>query len=250
MLDDAWSQQIEQEIENIKYRVAQKVDRFSVEAIERMQEETIHKLTVADNTGELGYNMDTDADAERICHECVQAGDLNAAFATILRYIDQISQTKAERKDVNGKATTTYVDDLFKRLGSLTRQQLEDSTKGLEHALEARIQALEDEFTSMRDEVTKNVCDAERSITELEEAVFQYTSTVDQNSLIKSRWSNSTKEDILLLPSERQFRSQADLTPRRQVLKRSFEASHRRTGSKLQAPTARELFSSMQITPK
>lgn len=250
MLDDAWSRQVEAEIENIKYRVAQKVDRFSVEAIERMQEETIHKLTIADNLGELASNMDTDADAERICLECVQAGDLNAAFATILRYIDQISQTKAERKDVNGKATTTYVEDLFKRLGSLTRQQLEDSTKGLEYALEARIQTLEDEFTSMRNDITRQVSDAEKSITELEESVFRYTSTVDQNSLVKTRWSNSTKENILLLPRERQFQSQTDLTPRRQMLKRSFEASHRRTGSRLQSPTVRELFSSMQITTK
>lgn len=246
----SWQQQIEQEIENIIFRVSQKVDRISAEAIERMQEETIHKLTLTENMDDLASNMDTDADAERICLECVQAGDLNAAFATILRYIDSISQMKAERVDVNGKATTTYIDDLFKRLGSLTRQQLEDSTKGLERALEARIQALEDEFVTMKNDIETQVTDAEQSITDLEDTVWQYISMVDQNSLLKSRSMSKTKENILLLPRERQFHNRTDLTPRRKVLKRSFEASHRRTGSQLQTPTVRELFSSIQITPK
>ena len=244
MIDD-WKLKFQQELESLKSKISFKADRVSVERIRRLQEEKIRRLKSGTHF-QTKAQHDSEMDAERICLECVDAGDLNSAFTRLVAYIDGIAQGKAEKKDMATKATNEYAEEQFHRLGTHSKQQVDESTSGLEKILEERICKLEEEFSTIKTEIESAVEETELNIAKLAENVDAYVATMERCSELR-RTERKMEQSALLLPNERRSQSHSSLTPTRQALRRSFDRRHQGVFRRDMTSTVAELTQTMHI---
>lgn len=226
-------------IDCLERQISLKARRNVVEQIERRQEEKIRGLAGISN---LNVTLEINTNSEATCMESVEAGDLNTAFGTILRYIDTIAQAKAERKDVEAKAATEYAEQLFQRLAALSKQQIDNTTAGLQTTIEAELEGLENEFTCLKRDIEAAVDEAERNVAELANEVAQYGIVREQQTMKRHEMPSGQSGGF-------ESRSASQLTPRRQALKKSFEMSQRRNLAHYQKPQPKicDLTSAMRI---
>lgn len=216
-----WQAKIDIKLDEMKKQLQEKADRVTAEQISRRQEENISKLLILSPESSSTNHPKTDIGPERICLECVDVGDLNTAFSTILRHIDSTAQGKAEKKDVLGIATRAYADSLFDRLSVISNQQLREMTEGLQNVLEARINNLMDQFTQIQEDIYQRMDQTENSIDQLNQSISDY-SLIAKKRIPK--YKQAGKVDLSLSKTY-QFNFRTELTPRRQTLKRSFDLS-------------------------
>ncbi|OHT11812.1 hypothetical protein TRFO_18597 [Tritrichomonas foetus] len=231
-----WQARVDLELEAMKKELLKKADRQVAEQISRQQDENINKYrSIAQEPADLTIQQKTEDGPERVCYECVEAGDLNTAFSTILRYIDSTAQTKAERKDVTGKATNSYAKSLFDKLSVITHQQINEMTDGLQKALESRIDNLMNQFTFIQSDINKRIDRTELNIYQLSESVHEY-SILNKKRQPKHRATNFQQRKIdLERNTSYQFSNNTKLTPRRQALKKSFDMSKKQIISHFKA---------------
>ena len=236
------------ELEALQAVVSAKAQRQCVEQIERRQEEKIRALSANANLGEAHFLLEANTNSETACMECVEAGDLTTAFGTILRYIDTLAQSKAERKEVEAKATTEYAEQLFQRLSALSKHQIDETTTGLSMALKERLQALEDEFSLLKSDVEAAVEEAESNVAELASEVAQYGIVHEQYTMKRTLQQSSG----MYMSQGDEPESRSSITPRRQTLKKSFEMSQRRNLFTYQKPRPKvsDLTSTLHISSK
>ncbi len=240
-----WKLKFQQELDSLKSKISVKADRTSVDRIKRLQEETIHRLKLRTNSQtEAQYN--SEMDAQRVCLECVDAGDLNSAFTRLVTYIDGIAQGKAEKKDMDTKATNEYAEELFHRLRTHSKQQVDESTSELEKTLEEKIRKLEEEFSTIKTEIETAVDETELNIAKLAENVDTYVATMEANSEMR-RTERRMEQFTLLLPNEKRSQSHSSLIPTRQALKRSFDRRHQGVFRRNMTPTVADLTQTMHI---
>lgn len=216
-----WQASVDIQLEEMKKQLQEKADRVTAEQISRKQEENINKLIILSPESANTNRPKSDIGPERICLECVDVGDLNTAFSTILRHIDSTAQGKAEKADVLGKATREYADSLFDRLSVISNQQIREMTEGLQSVLEARINGLLDQFTQVQVDINQRLDQTESSIYQLSQSVNDYSLTAKQRP---PKYKQAGKIDLSLNKTH-QFNFRTELTPRRQTLRRSFDLS-------------------------
>lgn len=246
---DEWQRQFLQDLRDLKSQISTKAEKSLTDQIERSQGEKIRLLAGGTNMQSSNFLLDAYSDSERACMESVESGDLRTAFSTILRYIDTIAADKAERTHVDEKADSEYADQLFQRLGMISKQQIDDTTGSLRAALEERLHFLEDEFASLKNDIETAVTETETSIAQLEYDVSQYGIALQMRT---ARQTARTSDDSVF-SDESEIPNPSMITPRRQALQRSLEQSQRRNIVRYQKPKPKvsDLTSTLTIvSPK
>jgi hypothetical protein len=215
-----WAQHIREEIENVRYQLSFKADSVSLDQIIWRT----HYGSIDDPPSSEASEPPIDIDTERICYESAESGDLRLAFSAILRHINTIAQTKADRNDITGKTTLAYTDSLFNRMAVISCRQIESSTAELASALAARIDSLSKEFTDLRDVIETKVVNLEADVLDLE----------DQVRRMPNMKTRVKKDETGFTVREKSDSAITNITPRRQALRRSFDMARRRSP----APTA------------
>ena len=167
--EEPWEQRIVSEIQSLKEIVDQKAEKSVVDQISRYQDE-IFNLRKS-NSERVDLVEKNTTDPEIICHDCIENGDIESAFLTILRYVETISATKAESILVEDKASKVYVDSLFNRLNVITRQQITEANAKLKDKLEARLNSMVNEFDQFSAAVEKRMRYCEMEIIKLEDII-------------------------------------------------------------------------------
>ncbi|KAK8883438.1 hypothetical protein M9Y10_046088 [Tritrichomonas musculus] len=216
-----WQANINIQLEEMKKQLQKKADRVAAEQISRQQGEAINKLSMLSPETASTTHSKSDVGPERICLECVELGDLNTAFSTILRHIDSTAQAKAEKDAVLGKATRAYTESLFDRLSVISNQHIREMTEGLQSVLEARINGLMEQFAQVQENINQRIEQTEYSISQLNQEVNDYEMLAQRTP---PKYRPPAKVDLNLNKSY-QFNFRTELTPRRQTLKRSFDLS-------------------------
>lgn len=217
-----WKRKIEKELDELQFKIEMKVDRTIADQITRQQEELIHKYKTLHNTSQITEIDTTYYDPERVCMECVEAGDLNTAFMTILRYIDSISSTKAERCDVHTKSTQSYANSLFDRLCALSHIQIEETTNQLEQKIQEQISGLSNDFINMKNTINQRIAKAQDELDQISDSVSKYC-----YSAKSARNMNDRKKPITSLAPVPKQTKPTELTPRRITLKKASDQSLR-----------------------
>lgn len=216
-----WQANVDIQLEEMKKQLQEKADRVTAEQISRKQEENINKLLILSPETFNTNHHKSDIGPERVCLECVDVGDLNTAFSTILRHIDSTAQGKAEKEDVSEKATREYADSLFERLSVISNQQTREMTEGLQSILEARINGLITQFSQVQEDISRRLEQTEYSIYQLNQSMNDYSTQAKQR---QPRLKEIAKMDLNLNKTY-QFNFRTELTPRRKTLKKSFDLS-------------------------
>ena len=219
-----WQSNIEIELEKMKQELSKKADRVTAEQISRQQDEKISKLrNISPEFNVPTPQQRIEIGPERVCSECVEIGDLNTAFSTILSYIDTTAETKAERKDVNEKATIKYSNQLYDRLSIISQQQLTEVTDNLQKVLDEKISGLIDQFNFIRDDINQRVKQSEYNIYQLNKSIEKFANFTKKR---QPRFKMSGKIDLELNKTY-QFNNCTKLAPRRLALRRSFVKSQK-----------------------
>ena len=176
--EENWEQKIINEIKALKKTVDNKVEKSVVDQIARYQEEILSMRNA--NFQRLDILENRTKDPETICHDCIDNDDMESAFLTILRYIETISNTKAESILVDTKASVQYADSLFNRLNVISRQQITEANTQLKESLESRLNTLVDEFAQFSSAIEKRVRYCESEINKLED-------TIDNSTLVTKK---------------------------------------------------------------
>ena len=167
--EETWEQKIVREIKNLQSIVELKADKPVVDQIHRYQDEVLNlRKSNADRVDLIEKNT---TDPEIICHDCIDNGDIESAFLTVLRYVETVSATKAESIMVEDKASRVYVENLFNRLNVITRQQITEANAKLKEKLESRLDSLVNEFDQFSTAVEKRMRYCEMEIIKLEDTI-------------------------------------------------------------------------------
>ena len=167
--DLSWEEKIIREIKNLKNVVESKADKNVVDQIHRYQDEVLNLRK--SNTDRVGLLDKSTTDPEIICHDCIDNGDMESAFLTVLKYVETVSATKAESIMVEDKASRAYVDNLFNRLNVITRQQITEANSQLKQKLQSRLNSLVNEFDQFSAAVEKRMRYCEMEIIKLEDTI-------------------------------------------------------------------------------
>ena len=169
MEDKDLQKQILEDISNLRRSLAQKADKSQIEQIAILSEEIQNlKMTNANRLDTLERKPD---DPEVICQRCIDNDDMETAFLTVLRYIENISATKAESRMVENKASKKYVESLFDHLNVITRQQITEANAHLRDTLEATLNKLSDNFDYFTKNITHRIERCQNDIEDIEEFV-------------------------------------------------------------------------------
>ena len=163
--------QILEDISNLRRTLAQKADKSQIEQISILTEEIQNlKLSNANRLDTLERKPD---DPEVICQKCIDNDDMETAFLTVLRHIENISATKAESRMVENKASKKYVESLFDHLNVITRQQITEANAHLRDTLEATLNNLTDKFDFFTKNITQRIERCQNDIEQIEDFVAQ-----------------------------------------------------------------------------
>lgn len=176
-LDPKWEKQILADVARLRMVLAQKADRSAVEQISRYNDEIINlRIT---NATRLDLSNKDPNDPEVICQMCIDNDDMETAFLTILKHIENLASSKAEVKAVETKASKKYVENLFDRLNSINRQQIQEANAVLRDTLEAKLNTLNNSFDNFTKKVSCQIDDCVSRCEELEEFI-QHAKEVTQ----------------------------------------------------------------------
>ncbi|OHS94459.1 hypothetical protein TRFO_11064 [Tritrichomonas foetus] len=222
-----WQIEIEKEINEMERELLNKAERADAEQIFHHQEEKIlqqnnQKDCNNEQQQQLYYGP------ESMCQECVELNDINSAFSILLRYIEATSENKAERNEVNGKATKTYVDNIYERLSSISKVNISEKTGNLTKELETKLNELNSLFDQIGEDVGKRLNQTENNLFILNQQMEDFNKIEIKNH---PKDKNQGKIQFNFTKTH-QFNFRTELTPRRKILKKSFDMSREQTISK------------------
>jgi hypothetical protein len=165
-------------------------------------------------------DSDIPPDPERTCVDFIRCGELKLAFSTMLRHMDSIAKTKAERNDVTGKATKKYTESLSDRLTLISGHEIDDATHSLRCALSARLASFQAEFREARAALEGELGVMERNVAQLNRDLEDLKRYKELPFETQPRARRETKAEPRV-PA-------AQATPRKQTLHRSLQRSHKR----------------------
>lgn len=163
MSDSDWKSDLMNQVAELRRIIATKADSSSVEKIIRNQENILQQQKDSEEGSVKSYRR-FETDAERTCLECIDNEDFETAFLTVLRYIDDVTSTKAELNTIDGKASKAYVESLFDRLNAMYRQQIAESNAELRNTLETRLENISKQFDFLSQNITKRIETCESDI--------------------------------------------------------------------------------------
>lgn len=142
-ISEEWCKKVQEDLVQMRRDISNKADRSLLEQIRRQE---VEKKRLFNKSKYLQSNVRISESTTQQCDENVENGDINAAFLIVLRYIEKISETKADSSEISEKATHSYVDQIFEKLDIMNKDQMNKNTSLLHKSIESRLQKISDSF--------------------------------------------------------------------------------------------------------
>lgn len=235
MNEEEWRNKIREQLAQMRKSISSKADRSMVEQIKRQELEKNRYKNSASPILATTVNKGENS-PERICENCVETGDLDTAFLIILRYIESISNSKADIEESNDKAERNYVEKLFDRVNLMNRQKMAEMHDGIQLKVDSSLQQLTYEFEDFSNTIKSQMITSELLLSQLEHSIekfsglhtVQYQQTSQTPKAQKSKLENSTSVQA------EQLRKNAIVSPTKPPKKKE--------------PTTEQLLKSVTIT--
>ncbi|OHS97737.1 hypothetical protein TRFO_35981 [Tritrichomonas foetus] len=190
-LSPEWCLKVQETLAQIRRDISNKADRSLVEQIKRQEIEKKRVFTKAklSNSLDVGINEST----FKVCDEMVEKGDLDTAFLSVLRYIETISNTKADSEEIYEKATREYVEKIFTQLNAMNREQMMQKSEILHQTIEERINEISSRFDQFSTGIEQRLVNCTNNLAYLDEQItsmsgliqIRQTSQVSKSKLKK-----------------------------------------------------------------
>ena len=192
---EEWMKEISQDIVTLRRQINEKADMAKVEEIkfnEKLLASGSPQDDLLENTDvsfdDLNYSVassilevqdDNEAEldiieVENACSRSLRQHDIQSALLSVFRYLEYIEKKKADVTDVSDRATRTYVEDLFKKLLDLSRQQISTATLEVQNYIEKKFFYLSDSFSDFTSNITKRSDEAESRLSEVEDEIMKF----------------------------------------------------------------------------
>lgn len=169
-ISEEWCKRVQEELVQMRREISSKADKSLLEQIRHQEDE---KKRLFNKSKYLQTNFRINESITQQCDENVENGDLYAAFLVVLRYIERISETKADSSEITAKATHSYVDKIFEKLDLMNKDQMNNNTSLLHKSIENRLQEISDSFDSFSQEINQRLEISHLNLSNIEE---QFTS--------------------------------------------------------------------------
>lgn len=144
-ISEEWCKRVQEDLVQIRRDISNKADKSLLEQICHQE---VEKKRLFNKSKYIQANFRVNESMTQKCDENVENGDLYAAFLVILRYIEKISETKADSSEITAKATHSYVDKMFEKLDIMNKDQMNNNTFLLHKSIESRLQEISDSIDS------------------------------------------------------------------------------------------------------
>lgn len=153
-ISEEWCKRVQEELVQMRREISSKADKSLLEQIRHQEDE---KKRLFNKSKYLQTNFRINESITQQCDENVENGDLYAAFLVVLRYIERISETKADSSEITAKATHSYVDKIFEKLDIMNKDQMNNNTSLLHKSIESRLQEISDSFDSFSQSINQRL---------------------------------------------------------------------------------------------
>ena len=242
-LSEDWCRKIQETLAQIRREISNKADKSLVEQIKRQEVEKKRvfskvKLSPAD----VGTNNESTA---KICNEMVEKGDLDTAFLSVLRHIENISQTKADADEIYEKATRDYVEQLFDELDTMNRDKLLNKSKVMNQTIEQRLQEITDQFDSFAEEIENRLDNCSDNLVAIEQQISDLSTSM-QIKYTSQISKKKAKKD----PSTSLNTSEFGFSQKKRIKQKESSIVYPIYYTPKPEPTAKELCMSVTVTSK
>ena len=210
MLDEAFCVQLEATLAQLRRDIC---DLADCSALERLRCKEAEKTRLLSRL--QANSPQASASLASVCRESVEKGDLDAAFLTVLRYIESISHAKADAEDVSGKATRENVESTFEKLAALNAKSVSAKYDELHEGLETELRSLSAEFDAFVSSIESRVSSTESELSELQVVISRYAGVVPvrrptSQSSVARAGKSSPVDVVSMMTPHRPLKSRTD----------------------------------------
>jgi hypothetical protein len=108
-----------------------------------------------------------------LCSEYLEKGDLDAAFLSILRYIEAVAKAKADSEEISERAAREYVERRFDDVVNVNTDRLTTAASQLHAQIESRIRRITDDFDEFARSIHSRLISADAQLTVAEQTIAQ-----------------------------------------------------------------------------
>ena len=226
MLDEVFCVQLEATLAQLRRDIC---DLADCSALDRLRCKEAEKTRLLSRL--QANSPQASATLASVCSESVEKGDLDAAFLTVLRYIESISHAKADAEDITGKATRENVESTFEKLAALNAKSVSAKYDELHEGLEKELRYLSTEFDAFASSIDSRVSSTESELSELQVLISRYAGVVSvrrptsQSSITRtgksSRPGTAPVDVVSMMTPHRPLKSRTDgiVYPNKPVLR-------------------------------
>lgn len=209
-LSPEWCKKIQEELIKIRKETSNKADMSLIEQIERQEVDRKRLFAKAKNAPTTIKSNDS---TMKVCDGYVESGDIDKAFLTVLRYIENISNTKANSEEIKEKATRSYVESLFQKVDIMNQQQLSQKYTILNSAIGSRLQQISQAFDSFSQSIEDRLDFTIGHLSRIEDNIISLTGMVQTQS--KTSQLSTSKNRTATDQNTNNFEIESLMNPRK-----------------------------------
>jgi hypothetical protein len=161
--------QIEEELCALRHQISDLGDRSTLERLAHHEKPVRAPPPQSIFEDELPLAEKT----SRLCSECLEKEDLDAAFLAILRYIEAVAKAKADSEEISERATREYVERRFDDVVNINTDRLATASTRLHAQIESRIRRISDDFDEFAQSIHSRLIFADSQLAVAEQVIAQ-----------------------------------------------------------------------------